>query len=45
MFRDPIRSTPLISDISDIALKLKVQRADSALFAASEFRLPQLRVM
>jgi hypothetical protein len=45
MFRDPMRSTPFISDIADVALKLKVQRADSALFAACEFRLPQLRVM
>jgi hypothetical protein len=45
MFRDPIRSTPLVSDIHDIDLKLKVQRADSALFLESNFRLPQLRVL
>jgi hypothetical protein len=45
MFKDPIRSTPLVSDISDVTLRLKVQRADSALFAASDMRLPHLRVM
>ncbi len=45
MFHDPIRSTPLIQDITDVTLRLKVQRADSALFAASEMRLPHLRVM
>jgi hypothetical protein len=45
MFHDPIRSTPLVQDISDITLRLKVQRADSALFAVSDMRLPHLRVM
>lgn len=45
MFRDPIRSTPLVSDISDIDLRLKIQRADSALFLESNLRLPHLRVM
>lgn len=44
MFHDPIRSTPFVQDISDVSLRLKVQRADSALFAASEMRLPHLRI-
>ncbi|HEY5425130.1 MAG TPA: hypothetical protein VIJ77_01125 [Candidatus Tumulicola sp.] len=44
MFHDPMRSTPLVQDISDVSLRLKVQRADSALFAASEMRLPHLRI-
>jgi hypothetical protein len=44
MFHDPIRSTPFVQDISDVTLRLKVQRADSALFAGSEMRLPHLRV-
>jgi hypothetical protein len=44
MFRDPIRTAPLVSDISDVALKLKINRADSALFLESNFRLPHLRV-
>lgn len=44
MFHDPIRLTPLIRDISDVSLRLKVNRADSALFAATEMRLPHLRV-
>jgi hypothetical protein len=45
MFRDPIRTTPLVSDISDVGLRLKVNRADSALFLESNLRLPHLRVM
>jgi hypothetical protein len=45
MFHDPIRSTPFVQDISDVTLRLKVQRADSALFAVSDLRLPHLRVM
>jgi hypothetical protein len=45
MFRDPIRTTPLVSDISDVDLRLKVNRADSALFLESNLRLPHLRVM
>lgn len=45
MFRDPIRTAPFVSDISDIDLRLKIQRADSALFVESSFRLPHLRVM
>jgi hypothetical protein len=45
MFRDPIRTTPLVSDISDVYLRLKVNRADSALFLESNLRLPHLRVM
>lgn len=44
MFRDPIRTAPLVSDITDVALKLKVNRADSALFLESNFRLPHLRI-
>jgi len=44
MFRDPIRNRPLVSDISDIDLRLKVSRADSALFLESNLRLPHLRV-
>ncbi len=44
MFHDPIRTTPFIQDISDVTLRLKVQRADSALFAVSDLRLPHLRV-
>ena len=32
MFTDPIRSTPFVQDISDITLRLRVQRADSALY-------------
>ncbi|HVR46144.1 MAG TPA: hypothetical protein VMT95_05860 [Candidatus Binatia bacterium] len=45
MFRDPIRTAPFVSDISDVDLRLKIQRADSALFVESNFRLPHLRVM
>jgi hypothetical protein len=45
MFRDPIRTTPLVSDISDVQLRLKINRADSALFLESNLRLPHLRVM
>jgi hypothetical protein len=45
MFRDPIRSAPLVSDISDVALRLKIRRADSALFLESNLRLPHLRVL
>jgi hypothetical protein len=44
MFRDPIRTAPFVSDISDIDLRLKIQRADSALFVESNLRLPHLRV-
>ena len=45
MFRDPVRTAPLVSDVSDVDLKLKVTRADSALFLESSMRLPHLRVM
>jgi hypothetical protein len=45
MFRDPIRSAPLVSDITDIDLRLRLNRADSALFLESNLRLPHLRVM
>ena len=44
MFTDPIRSAPFVQDISDITLRLRVQRADSALFLVSDLRLPHLRV-
>ncbi|HEY1655151.1 MAG TPA: hypothetical protein VGF86_08575 [Candidatus Tumulicola sp.] len=44
MFADPIRSRPLVSDISDVTLRLRIRRADAALFAASDMRLPHLRV-
>jgi hypothetical protein len=44
MFRDPVRTAPLVSDLSDIDLRLKVNRADSALFLESNLRLPHLRV-
>jgi hypothetical protein len=44
MFRDPVRTAPLVSDISDVDLRLKVNRADSFLFVESNFRLPHLRV-
>jgi hypothetical protein len=44
MFRDPVRNAPLVNDITDIDLRLKVRRADSALFLESNLRLPHLRV-
>ena len=44
MFRDPVRTAPLVSDITDIDLRLRINRADSALFLESNFRLPHLRV-
>ena len=44
MFRDPVRTAPLVSDINDVDLKLRVNRADSALFLESNLRLPHLRV-
>lgn len=44
MFRDPLRSTPLVADITDINLRLRVQRADSALFSVSDVRLPNLHI-
>jgi hypothetical protein len=45
MFRDPIRNAPLVADISDVDLKLRIQRADSALFLDSYARLPHLRIL
>lgn len=45
MFRDPIRNAPLVSDINDVDLKLRIQRADSALFTVPNLRLPHLRVL
>lgn len=44
MFRDPIRTRPLVADISDVDLRLRINRADSALFRESNLRLPHLRV-
>ena len=44
MFRDPIRNAPLVADVSDVDLRLKINRADSALFLESNLRLPHLRV-
>jgi hypothetical protein len=44
MFRDPVRTRPLVKDINDIDLQLKVNRADNALFLESNLRLPHLRV-
>jgi len=44
MFRDPIRTTPLVADITDVNLRLRIQRADSALFSTSDFRLPSLHI-
>ena len=44
MFRDPVRTAPLVSDVTDVELRLKVNRADSALFLESTVRLPHLRV-
>jgi hypothetical protein len=45
MFRDPIRTAPLVMDIADVELRLKVNRADSALFLESNLRLPHLRIL
>jgi hypothetical protein len=44
MFRDPLRTTPLVADITDVNLRLRVQRADSVLFNVSDVRLPNLQV-
>ena len=44
MFRDPVRSTPLVQDISDVNLRLKITRADSALFKTADIRLPSLNI-
>jgi hypothetical protein len=44
MFRDPIRTAPLVSDIGDVELRLRINRADSVLFLESNLRLPHLRV-
>lgn len=45
MFRDPIRTAPLVADVTDVDLKLRINRADSALFLESNLRLPHLRVV
>jgi hypothetical protein len=45
MFRDPIRTAPFVSDVSDVDLRLRLTRADSALFRESNLRLPHLRVL
>jgi hypothetical protein len=44
MFRDPLRSTPLVADITDVNLRARVLRADSALFNVSDVRLPNLQI-
>jgi hypothetical protein len=44
MFRDPFRTTPLVADISDINLKVRVQRADAALYSYTDLRLPNLQI-
>ncbi len=44
MFRDPIRSSPLVADVSDVDLRTRIQRADTALFREPGLRLPHLRV-
>jgi len=44
MFRDPIRSTPLVSDINDVNLRLRVGRADNVLFNTPDVRLPNLHI-
>ncbi len=44
MFQDPVRSTPLVGDISDVNLRLRITRADAALFRSGDMRLPHLRV-
>jgi hypothetical protein len=44
MFRDPLRSTPLVADITDVNLRARVQRADSALFNVSDVKLPNLHI-
>ena len=46
MFRDPIRTrtTPLVADITDVNLRLRVQRADSVLFETPDLRLPTFHV-
>ncbi len=45
MFRDPIRNAPFVSDAGDVDLRLKLTRADTALFRESNLRLPHLRVL
>ena len=44
MFRNPFTPAPLVQDITDVLLRLRVTRADAAIMAASEYRLPTLRV-
>jgi hypothetical protein len=44
MFRDPIRTAPLVADVTDVYLRLRVQRADSTLFLSSDLRFPAVRV-
>jgi hypothetical protein len=45
MFRDPIRTAPLVGDVRDTERRLKVVRADRVLFLESNLRLPQLRIL
>ncbi|MBV8489221.1 MAG: hypothetical protein JO199_01735 [Candidatus Eremiobacteraeota bacterium] len=44
MFRDVLKNSPLVADLSDINLRLRVTRADSKLFKDIDQRLPSLRV-
>lgn len=44
MFRDRLRTAPLVNDIADVDLRLRTGRADSVLFLESNLRLPHLRV-
>jgi hypothetical protein len=44
MLRNPIPITPHVANIADVNLRLRVERADSVLFAGSDLRLPTLRV-
>ena len=44
MFRDPIRTRPLVRDIGDVDFRLRTNRADSILFLESNLRLPHLRI-
>lgn len=44
MFRDVLRTAPLVSDLSDLNLRLRIARADSKLFRDIDQRMPSLRV-
>jgi len=44
MFRDPVYTRPFVQDVSDVNLRLRIQRADSALFHEPGMRFPNLRI-